>query len=93
MSVSVTNSAISVRFSPEVEPTDCALNKATRSLSFGFRQQGSETEVTETGTRPEKFDPDVQLDGGWQSPVVMRTGILLLPRARRPVQSPILRSA
>ena len=39
--------------------------------------------MTGTGTRLEMFDPDLQLDGGWRSMVVVRTGILL-PRAPRP---------
>ena len=80
MSLSVTNSAVSVRFSTEVEPTDWPLNKTIRSLSFGVRQQESET-----GTRLENVHPDLQVsDGGRRSVVVMRTEILLLLRAPRP---------
>ena len=61
----ITNSAISVRFSAEVEPKDWALNNAIRSNLFSrVRQQESGTEVTETGTRLEMFDPDLQLDCG-----------------------------
>ena len=65
MSLSATNSAISVRFSAEVGPTDWSLNNAVRSNLFsGVRQQESGREVTGTGTRLEMFDPDLLLVAG-----------------------------
>ena len=64
----ITNSAIYVRFSAEVEPTDWALNNAIRSnLFFLVKQQVSRRQVIETRTRLEMFNPDLQLDGGWRS--------------------------
>ena len=58
----ITNSAISVRFSAEAEPTDWVSNNAIRSnLFFLVQQQESRREVIATRTRLEMFNPDLQL--------------------------------